>query len=415
MLSEVWDKLQLLTDFNTNLFWAIIGAVIGYVVPKVFDSITFSFKKKIQAYKMRKITEQVSDIENILEVEVLNTGNEPYTSNGINVIVKDQYFYISVPSELIPKLQNKYKTEAVEFFEFFEIHPDTGFNGEDNFNEMAIQSGISDLPELIEVARHEVANSFLNSENGLYFNASKYGIWEIDFTSKFGKKETRHLSLSLYHTDYFTFKVTQNIFKKISERDDLTKDITPNKLKKYNLFLSSFGINALLLLKDKDMGDICIFSERSILASDTDRSNVYHITMNEGLNIDDKDDLEDKVRLSNCLERGFWEELGLNNDYYAQDMTADFHDLFLVKSSFQLGISASVFIKDMSFDDLYARAEIAKDKKLEVGKLKPVIFEKKIIEKFLTDNEFIPYSKYIVARICAHKGIFLNQRNISKC
>jgi len=412
MFNDLWDKVQLFT--NTNLYWAIIGSIIGYVVPKVFDSITFSFKKKYQTYKINKITTQVDDIENVLGVEILNTGNKPYTSNGIDINVENQFFYISVPDDLIPKLEKKYSTESVKFFEFFEIHKDTGFNGADNFDEMAKQSGINNLPELIETARYEVANSFLKSENGLYFNASKYGVWEIDFTSKFGNKETRHLSLSLYHTDYFTFKVTQNIYKKISKEYNLTKDITPTKLKKYNLFLSSFGINALLLLKDKDMGDICIFSERSILASDTDKSNVYHITMNEGLNIDDKDPLDDKVRLSNCLERGFWEELGLNNDYYAQDMTSDFHDLFLVKDSFQLGISASVFIKDMSFDDLYSRAEIAKDKKLEVGKLKPINFDKKSIERFLINNEFIPYSKYIIARLCAHKGIFLNQRMISK-
>lgn len=412
MFNDLLNKLHLFT--NSNLYWAIIGSIIGYFVPKVFDSITSIFKKKYQTYKIKQITTQMDEIEDILGVEILNTGNEPYTSNGIDINIENQFFYISVPDELIPKLKEKYSTQSIEFFEFFEIHEDTGFDGANNFDEMAKQSGIHNLSELIETARYEVANSFLKSENGLYFNASKYGVWDVDFTSKFGKKETRHLSLSLYHTDYFTFKVTQNIFKKISKQHNLTKDITPSKLKKYNLFLSSFGVNALLLLKDKDMGDICVFSERSILASDTNDSNIYHITMNEGLNIDDKDSLDDKVRLSNCLERGFWEELGLNNDYYTQDMTADFHDLFLVRDNFQLGISASVFIKDLNFDDLYARAEIAKDKKLEIGKLKPVNFDKKSMEKFLIDNEFISYSKYIIARLCAHKGIFLNQRMISK-
>lgn len=415
MIVELWNKFLGIFDLYQNLFWAIFGAILGYLFPKIVDSLLGVYKKKRRKYKTDKTNEQLKNVEEFLQVEALNTGSQPYTSSSIEVEVKDQFFYISVPNDLIPELKRKYETQDIEFDKFFLIHPDTGFDGASDFTEMGAKCKIGDLPELIEEARYEVAKSFIKSENGLYFNAKKYGVWSVDFTSKFGKKENRHLRLSLYHTDYFTFKVMQNIFKKISVREDIVSDITPKKLNKYNLFLNSFGVNALLLLKDKNLGDICIFTERSILASDTNRSNIYHITMNEGLNQEDMDDLDGKVRLSNCLERGLWEELGLNNDYYAQDMTSDFHDLFLVKSSFQLGISASVFIKDMGFDDLYSRAEIAKDKKLEVGKLKPVNFEKKTIEKFLLKNEFIPYSKYIVARICSHKGIFLDECKITKC
>ena len=410
MLESIVKYIQL----HNNLFWTIVGSILGYFIPKVFDYVNVLFGRKYREFKQKKISNSLDFLEKEINVEILNTGNEPYRSNAINIIETGNSFYLPVPDDILLKLQEKYKSDSIEFFEFFEIHEQILFDNETTIDKLSKKTGIENLEQLIDEARYEVAYEFLNSKNGLYFNASKYGVWNIDFTSKFGKGETRHLSLELFNTDYYTHKVMQNVYSKIYKKYKIDEDITPEKLHKYNIFLTSFGVNALLLLKDKKMGDICVFAERSILASGTDKSNIYHITMNEGLNQDDKDAIDGKIRLSNCLERGLWEELGLNNDYYAQDMTADFHDLFLVKDKFQLGISVSVFIKDMSFNDLYAQAEIAKDKKLEIGKLKPIIFDKKHIEKFFTENSFTSYSRFIVSRICFHKGIFIDFEKIIK-
>jgi len=401
-------------DVKSNLFWASIGAFIGFLMPKIFGLLSNPSISWYEKYRTSKTIQNLKVTEEELQVEVLSTANEPYKPDSIDVSPSGKSFYIAFPKERIDELEHVYKAENKSFQEFFDIHDDTSFSEGSDFKEISKECEITELPELIEEARQSVADHFINAKNGAYFNKGKYGVWDIKFTQRYGKKEERHLKISLYETDYFTHKVMRQVYKKVHNKYIFPSDVDVEYLHKYRAFLTSFGVNALVMLNDKKRGNIIILSERSILASETNQTNTYHITMNEGLNQDDIDNYEGKIRISNCLERGLWEELGLDNDIYAQKMTSEFHDLFLVRNVFEVGISASVFIDKMNFSELHSRAQIAKDKKLEIGKLVPINLKKNEIEKFLLKNNFIPYSRYIISRICARKKIFLNEENIIK-
>ncbi|MCI5225560.1 MAG: hypothetical protein D3918_02610 [Candidatus Electrothrix sp. AX2] len=402
------------TNYRSNLFWAFIGAISGYLITKIDSKICQSIRLIWRRYKTRKAIEQLEKTEKELQVEVLSTANNSYGPNSIDVKESRCCFYISFPNDKLKSLRKHYSSTNKELEDFFDLHDNFYFERGRDISKLADECGIYDLPELIEKSRYRVAKQFLDNRNGAFFNKGKYGVLNVKFTQRHGRKEERDLVLEVYRTDYFTHKVMRDVFKTVSAREVLPKNLEPHDLYKYRVFLTSFGVNALVMLKDKLMGEIIVLSERSILASETKKSNVYHISMNEGLNQEDIDNYENKVRLSNCLERGLWEELGLNNDIYAQKMTSEFHDLFLVTSVFELGISAFVCIKDMDFLELNSIAQIAKDKKLEIGRLLPIVFQKKEIENFLSKNEIIPFSKYIISRMCARKNIFLDEGKISK-
>lgn len=400
-----------------NIFWIVVGAVLEPSIEKIGGSMVSNFKKRRQSYKTNKLCSELNDIENLHQVEILSTDDRPYDPKSIEVEETGRSFYIAFPKDLIGELRGKY---GEEYEKYFEIHDDVALDGSANFESMAMETGIPNLQELIDVARHEVAEGFLNSNKGWHFNAGKYGVWDVEFARKWGEEESRSLQMTLYRTDYFTFNVTQKIYEMLKRDpgsrhivDDMTTDITPKKLYKYRMFLSAFGVNAVVFLNSRTKGTVCILAERSILAADTPGSGVFHVTMNEGLTLIDKDNKKDKVRLSTCLRRGLYEELGLNDDVTTTRMKADFHDLFLVKSSYQLGISASVVLEDMDFEEFHGYwAFCAKDRNSETKSLAAINFDKKSIEDFLSRNEVIPYSKYIIALICAHKGVVLDLREL---
>ena len=313
-------------------------------------------------------------------------------------LVKSQSFYVAYPDFMKKALEERL---GDSFSDYFEIHPDTAFGGNSDFSEMGEELGLRNFPLLIEESRNQVAKAFVDGRNGWHFNAAKYGIWDINFACKQGERELRSLQMSLYDTDYFTFNVMQSIYRKMRQDDqyqdivkDMTEDLTPAKLHRYRAFLGALGVNALVILDDPKLGKVCVFAERSSMAADSKGKGTYHITMNEGLTLSDKDAFEGRVRLSNCLNRGLWEELGLTTDELAGQMTAMFRDLFLVKSSYQLGISATVQLTQMSFIELFQKVECAKDRKLEVGRLEPVGMDSDALEEFFQQHRFIPYSKY---------------------
>ena len=403
-------------SFVNNLFWVFVGAILEPSIGKLGGYMASNLKRRRQAARTRKLCKELDDIQNAHQVEILNTDDQPYDPRFMEVSETGQSFYIGFPQDLMDDLKEKY---GDSFDRYFEIHADTAFDGVSGFGQMGEEVGIPDLPQLIEEARYEVARSFLDSEKGWHFNAGKYGVWAVDFARKWGGDESRSLQLSLYKTDYFTFNVTQTVYGKLKRDpryrqivEDMTTDITPRKLHKYRLFLSAFGVNAMVFLKNRAEGILCVLTERSTLAADTPGTGVYHVTMNEGLTLIDKDSEMDKVRLSTCLRRGLREELGLNDDVTTTRMTAEFHDLFLVKRSYQLGISASVVLDDMDFEELHGYWGRAKDRNLETRRLVAFSFDRKTVEKFFSRHDFIPYSRYIVALICAHKGVTLDQRKM---
>ena len=67
----------------------------------------------------------------------------------------------------------------------------------------------------------------------------------------------------------------------------------------------------------------------------------------------------------------------------------------------------------MDFEEFHGYwAFCAKDRNSETKSLVALNFDKKSIEECLSQHDVIPYSKYIIALICAHKGIVLDLREL---
>jgi hypothetical protein len=392
---------------DSNLFWTSLGATLGYLFSKLDFIIQRIFGTRISEFIIARKIREIKNLEDELEVETLSTASEAFAADAIEFNVTDKHFYVSFPIDRLLELKNHYKTANKNLEDFFELHNDQYLDGSASFSGIAEETGIADIPERIEKSRRRIAQQFLDAENGAYFNKSKYGVYSVKFCEREGKTEARHVNIQLFSTDYFTRKVIADVYKGLYPHAINAKDVDLELLGKYRAFMTSFGVNAIILLDGK-YNEQLVLSERSTLASETSSKATLHVAMNEGLTQDDMDPNDKRVRISNCLERGLWEELGLDNDIFSQKMTAEFHDLFLVRNVFELAVSASVNVHEMTFEELYQRAQKAKDRKLEVAKLELIPFVKRRLEPLLAKRRIVPYSKYIITLMAARKGVYLS-------
>ena len=72
-------------DVKSNLFWASIGAFIGFLMPKIFGLLSNPSISWYEKYRTSKTIQNLKVTEEELQVEVLSTANEPYKPDSIDV------------------------------------------------------------------------------------------------------------------------------------------------------------------------------------------------------------------------------------------------------------------------------------------------------------------------------------------
>ena len=177
------------------------------------------------------------------------------------------------------------------------FHPDCSFDGSSNFTDLAKLIKINNLVDLIEKHRKIVGEKFINAQDGMLFNAKKYGIFNINFT-RFGESEKPGVEIYLFETDYFTHRVFRSIYHELKINSHEISNVNAQNFLQYRPFFTSFGINTLLITEG-DQGKEIVLSKRSTKIN-TQKS-MYHITMNEGLSTTDKDPF-DKIDLVSAPE-----------------------------------------------------------------------------------------------------------------
>ncbi|GAG19823.1 unnamed protein product, partial [marine sediment metagenome] len=262
-------------------------------------------------------------------------------------------------------------------------------------------------PDLIEGSRQKVAQDFLAAQNGAYHSLGKFGIWSLDTERRFGVDEQRWLKLELFRTDYFTHRVMREVYAKLVAADHKVQHVDLKDLATYRCLLTSFGLNAVVFLERAGERDIMVLCERSPRAADVQRPGLFHVTMNEGLSHVDVDPDTGIPSLALCLQRGLMEELHLASGVLTQRMTADFLDVFLLRSRLELGITCSVRISDMTFEQFHETASTAKDRELEIRRVVPIPFDRDAVESFLHDHDMISHGRYAVHMIAPREGLFL--------
>src|SRR3546814_19164031 len=113
------------------------------------------------------------------------------------------------------QLHDREKDTGYSDKQLTQFHSDTSCDGTASFADLAEITKIPNLAALIEKHREIVGETFLRSAEGMIFNGSKYGIYNLRFT-RLGESESPAAELDLFQTDYFTHRVFRSIYSELN-------------------------------------------------------------------------------------------------------------------------------------------------------------------------------------------------------
>ena len=397
--------LNINNDIIQNIFKEIpielFSVIIGYLLHLFYD---FS-KSYTNRIKLRNELKKLKKKKSMVRVIDIANGDPDFAKENIFLKTIDLFghtksLFIDLDEKHKKNLIHIEKKKGYREFQKSRFHKDTSFDGSDSFEELAEITKIKELPQLIEKHRKIVSEKFINHKEGILFNSKKYGIFDINFT-RFGNDERPGVEIYLFETDYFTHRVFRSIYQELKEKNHEILKVTHNNFLQYKPFLTSFGINTLLITHGPKGKEI-VLSKRSTRVHS--KESLYHITMNEGLSITDRDPFG-KIDLELCFKRGLLEELGITEQLYRYSVKAAFYDFFLDLNNFEIGIS-SVLEMQLNFEkDILPL--IARDKTLESEDFVTLPLKSKEIKSFLKKNNFIPHGIYVLERVLLRENIKL--------
>lgn len=394
--------LKLLNDFASNeLFNLVLGGILMYIFQILYEKAKKYSKRQFLKNELKKLKD--NDIEKKV-VDIANGdpdfSNENIFVRTVDIFGKTKSLYVSLPNEYKNEIIKKEEAYGFSHTQKTIFNNDTSFDGSNSFDDLCKITKIDNLTSLIEKHRKIVGKQFLNNENGILFNGSKYGIFNIEL-KRFGEEEKPGVVIELFETDYFTHRVFRSIYHELKENNHKIINVDSHNYLQYKPFFTSFGINTVLIT-DGIKNDEIVLTKRS-KSVNTDKE-LFHISMNEGFSQTDKD-MFGKLDLELCFKRGLLEELGITENIYRNASYAAFYDFFLEMKNFEIGLT-SVLRLDMNFEKDISTL-IGRDKTLETSKFETLELNKKQIKNFLDKNEMIPHGKYTLERVLLREKISL--------
>jgi hypothetical protein len=390
---------------NDDKAWDILWTVLWFLLGTLFTGLWKWIRERFRARRLNRTLRRLAEDEQKLRITTMAVGPWPLGSQ-LHVRDTNLSFHIPFPPDLLPKLRSQYDARGKTFSECF-VTPGAAFLDATSYTALGEECGIPDFDDLIEYYRREVAGDFIEARNGLYFNHDKFGVYEIDATARMTNDEHPLLSIALYRTDYFTHQVMRRIFAVLKRRGHAMTAVSDQEdLRRFRVFTTSLGLNAVLLLKNEKEAPVFALARRSKLASGSTGGTPYHITMNEGLSVTDYDTYTNEVSFSQWLKRGLWEELHLSDALLGSRMKrASFDALFLVNDVFELGIVSTIELEGMTMEELESCAKQAKDHRLEIFELAPVPATSADVQEFLATHEMLAAGRYSFIHVVAREGI----------
>lgn len=399
MIDKILNKLQ--GDAPTEIIFLLVGSTLLFIIQKTYKYIT----KKIARSKLKNELKLLKKKQQDIKVIDLANGDPDFSNENLFVRIVDLF---GKKKSLFIDLHESHKKiiEEHEIKKGFKgeqksiFHPDKSFDGSSNFTDLATLTKIKDLTELIEKHRLIVGEKFINSKEGMLFNAKKFGIFNLSFT-RFGENEKPGAEIDLFETDYFTHRVFRSIYHELKANNHEICIVNAHNFLQYRPFFTSFGINTLLITEG-DKGKEIILTKRSTKVNT--KESMYHITMNEGLSTTDKDPF-DKIDLELCFKRGLLEELGITEKLYNLSVRGSFYDFFLEFNNFEIGLT-SVLEMELNFEkDI--KPLVARDKVLESSHFASIPLKQKEITNFVKNNKFIPHGQYVLERVLLRENIII--------
>ena len=390
-MTEWIESIKLSLGIYWEIIFLIVGALLGVALPGIINIVNSSRKRRF----LKKTVQSVGSSEE-LNIQTLSSGIPAFQNNSLKIYDKGYSFYLAFPYEL--------RDQVLTIDEEFEMHEDWFFN---ELNTLALLGEKMEIPNfetLINKHRLIVANYFINETNGCKFNRPKYGVYSIRFLNGLGKEEEAGAKIELYNTDYFTHRVMRSVYNELKEQGHpittVKQGVIRNELFKYNLFTTSIGINIFLLM-DSVHGESIIFSRRSANVAYEENQFKYNSTIMEGISQTDYDSYEKQVSLQLAARRALNEELGIRYEFFNPKI--QFHDIFLERNYFEIGLTASVEIESI-FEET-VRDLPAKDKEFELDSLLPVPLTTQALNQFINQNKMYNQGLYTLKMIAARHNV----------
>ena len=399
MFDKILNKLE--ADAPVELIYLLAGSAILFFLQKVYKYI----KKRLARKRLKKELELLKQKQKTIKVIDLANGDPDFSNENIFVRTIDLFgrkksLFIDLHASHKKVLRELEIKKGFKGEQRSNFNKDRSFDGSNSFDDIAKLTEIEKLPELIEKHRLIIGEKFINSKDGMIFNAKKYGVYNLNFT-RFGENEKPGVELDLFETDYFTHRVLRSIYHELKEKKHRIANANTHNYLQYTPFFTSFGINTLLITEG-DKGKEIILSKRSTKVNT--KESMYHITMNEGLSATDKDPF-DKIDLELCFKRGLLEELGITEKLYNLSTRGSFYDFFLEFNNFEIGLT-SVLEMELNFKkDI--QPLVARDKVLENSYFISIPLKQKEISKFVKENKFIPHGQYVLERVLLRENIII--------
>lgn len=366
---------------STTFLGEIIAFILGLSIRSVYQRIKDIAERKDNKKLKADLLED--------EIITLDSAIPCYSNNNIDLTLQNECFFISFPSDEIGELR-KYSPEYVS-------NDNLLLGGYSSIDQLGKAMDIENLEEMIEKHKRIVADSFVKSARSgqMIYNNKKFGIRKIIRSRRPTWGEENTLKIFLFSTDYFTHRVMRSVYSELKEEGHvISKSREIADLNRFYPFLTSFGLNSLLILQDLEK--IVLVNRSKQIANMKEEQ--WHVSMNEGLNISDLEN--NHVDLSNWLYRGYKEELGIEHKVTENYFT----NLFINMETFEIGIS-SIAKARVSIDEFQVNYRSARDSALENVGYTLVSSTPQSIKAFLRKNQTTKACKYCLIMYLGENGI----------
>lgn len=380
---------------------SLVSFSLGIIVTKIFDELYEGYKNKIKRKSVKKKVENHVNNENYIDDKILLTAaghNSFLCDETINTKETSKEFYLKFPEGLVSKLsQNAHD---------FNLEEDKCYK---ELSKIGESIGISNFEQKIETCRDIVARKFINREDGMYFNGYKYGILCSDaFSRTSDRLESPILYVEFYKTDYFTHSVMGELVKMLRNEKLLPENISLKNLNgDYSIFRTSMGLSLIVEIPKTNQ---IILTRRSKNSSYSEGKEWIYTSVTEALSFTDMDEYKRNINFELWVERGLFEELGIDSSMYKKD-SLEFYDMFFEKYFYQDNITASIELKDdKTFKDI--KELKGKDHDLELEDIFTLDLDKKSIIKFIKENKnnMRPQTLYTLQSYLLRKGIKIDKK-----
>ena len=409
-LNEIIDSS--LTNIDSNIYQFSLDYFLNDIVLPIITSwitvfVFFAARNYLKKYRVGKYQKTKNK---------MNQENGFYTSVVENRSLDNDFFRVEIidleKPFIIPFPKNK--KEELEKYEFTSIY-------NENKNE-AIREDLNcyiqthygkiiqnenEVLNFIDKISEKTADNFINQikDRKVRFNKFLFGVYDV-------KRENDKCTITVYQSDYFTFKCMTNVFNTL-------KTFTPHKalpslkgeidIAKIRPFLNSIGIGGFLIM-DRGKGDEIVLALRG---NNCDSGGYWHFSFDETFTSDDK---KDNYSLKECLKRGLVEELGILSE--EQNKALPENQIILLDSGiihtdnndnrFEFEVCAIAricFSKQYTFDDFIKGYRFAKDAELETRCLDFIPINQ--IDDFINTHRMSPEAKALLNNIK-----YLHQYNV---